>query len=315
DPAGRPVVSVRELTLRAVSAAELAAARTGFHDALFALDWIPVPADGPAPERVEVARPADVHEALEALHAWTSGSRADGATLLVVTSGAVARDGEDVTDLAGAAVWGLVRAAQSEDPGRIILADLDSDDAVTLALACAEPQVLIRDGAAHAPRLTRIPLTAPAEPESLTGVVLVTGAEDPRTALLARHLVTAHGVRDLLLTTRDAAALTGLAAELTELGGRVELAVCDLADRAALAELLDGRNLGAVVHTAGVQDDGVLSSLTPDRLARALRADADPALNLHDLTREHDLSAFVLLSSTAGVLGAPAQGAHAAATA
>ena len=44
----------------------------------------------------------------------------------MTTRGAMGLAGEDVTDLAGAAVWGLVRSAQTEHPGRIVLVDSDA---------------------------------------------------------------------------------------------------------------------------------------------------------------------------------------------
>ncbi|HZN19883.1 MAG TPA: SDR family NAD(P)-dependent oxidoreductase, partial [Micromonosporaceae bacterium] len=149
------------------------------------------------------------------------------------------------------------------------------------------------------------------------GAVLVTGGTGTLGGLLARHLVTAHGVRDLVLASRrgpDAPGAAGLAAELAGLGARARVVACDTADRAALAALLDEvPNLTGVVHAAGALDDGVVSSLTRDQLDRVLRPKVDAALHLHELTQGRDLAMFALYSSTSGVFGGPGQGNYAAA--
>ncbi|MGH3899437.1 MAG: type I polyketide synthase [Pseudonocardiaceae bacterium] len=151
------------------------------------------------------------------------------------------------------------------------------------------------------------------------GTVLITGGTGALGAALARHLVTTHGVRHLLLTSRrgpDAPGAAQLVNELEQLGAAVSVAGCDVADREALAKLLAGipadHPLRAVVHTAGTVDDGILSSLTPEQVQRVLRPKVDAAWNLHELTRAADLTAFVLFSSIAGVLGNPGQGNYAA---
>ena len=70
-----------------------------------------------------------------------------------------------------------------------------------------------------------------------------------------------------------------------------------------------------MIHAAGVLDDGVIESLSTERLDRVLAPKLDAAWHLHQLTEHLGLSAFVLFSSAAAVLGSPGQGNYAAANA
>ncbi|WP_432280756.1 type I polyketide synthase [Streptomyces luomodiensis] len=162
----------------------------------------------------------------------------------------------------------------------------------------------------------KVVLTVPA-PLDGRGTVLVTGGTGVLGALVARHLVAARGVRRLVLTSRRGMAAPGaeeLCAELSALGAEVSVVACDAADRAALAETIANvGDLSGVVHAAGVLDDAVVESLTPERLTTVLRPKVDAAWHLHELTRDMDLSAFVLFSSAAGTLGGPGQANYAAA--
>ncbi|MBL1108588.1 SDR family NAD(P)-dependent oxidoreductase [Streptomyces sp. 5-8] len=295
-------------------------------DAPHHADLAALTAAGPVPDLVVLAVPAApdtvadlpglvrqrVNATLDALRAWTADERyADRRLAVLLRTG----------DLSHAPLHGLVRAAQAENPGRFLLIDSDSGTgtgtgpALATALASGEPEIAVRDGEVRVPRLARAKSGGPIswDPD---GTVLITGGTGGLGALIARHLVTEHGVRRLLLAGRrgaDAPGATELRDRLTESGAEVTLARCDAADRAGLAALLAEHDVRAVVHAAGVVDNGVLATLDADRVDRVLRPKVDAAWNLHELTRDKDLSAFVLLSSTAGLLVGGGQANYAAA--
>ncbi|MGW7008790.1 type I polyketide synthase, partial [Streptomyces sp. NPDC054933] len=286
-----------------------------------------------APQGSESVASADAvraatYRVLGLVQAWLADERFAESRLVLVTRGAVeAVPGEGVRDLAFAAARGLFRSAQSENPGRLVLLDLDDDSAARGALTLLgldEPELAVRGGVVRAPRLVRAAMTDDefVSPFGGEGTVLVTGATGTLGGLVARHLVAEHGVRHLLLTSRRGTEAEGsgeLLAELRELGAEARLVACDAADKGALADLLGSvpveYPLVGVVHAAGVLDDGVMPSLTPERVDGVLRPKVDAALNLDELTRDAGLRAFVLFSGAAAAFGAAGQGSYAAANA
>ncbi|MFE1037046.1 SDR family NAD(P)-dependent oxidoreductase [Streptomyces sp. NPDC058807] len=227
-------------------------------------------------------------------------------------------------------------------PGRYLPFDLADAGPDRLGEILAEVAALVADG-----RIGRLPVTAyplqrasaalqhmstgrhtgklvlvqpaPLDPE---GTVLVTGGTGTLARLLARHLVTEHGVRHLLLLGRRGPTAPGaeqFEAELGQSGATVTTLACDVSDHAALAAVLDGipadHPLTGVVHTAGVLADGLAASVEADTLAEVFAPKADAAWHLHELTAQLEVNFFVQFGSGASVLAGPGQGAYAAANA
>ena len=340
DGAGEPVATVGALSRPALDLAAIGAPRRSVRG-LLGLRWRPValpePGQEPAAELLDLEPPAGEdraaagREAALAALAAIQGRLEAGATSLLAlrTRGAVAVADGEVPDPAAAAVWGLVRSAVSEHPGGFALVDTDGTEAseaamaAVLELSATESQLAIREGEAFTPRLTRSD-AADAEPPEIDpeGTALITGATGGLGPLVARHLAERHGVGHLLLVSRrgpEAKGAAELAAELEGLGCEAELAACDIADREELAALIaaipESRPLGAVVHCAGTLADATVGTIESSQLESVFAPKGDGAWNLHELTREADISAFVLFSSAAGILGGPGQGSYAAANA
>ncbi|MFI0771288.1 SDR family NAD(P)-dependent oxidoreductase, partial [Streptomyces sp. NPDC021218] len=366
DESGAPVASVGSVVSRPVSPEQFGTAATA--DRMFRVAWeeLPIRPDGTTVEPLPVVDAEDVHRlattpeaslpdalsldlgggvgsgtgdgtadvreltgrALRVVQAWLAEPSLASSRLLVVTRGAVAVREADPVDPAVAAVWGLMGSAQAENPGRILLLDIDQETIPTALLpamlAGDQRQLAVRDATCFTRHLTRVVEVPEAGPGGVGsgGTVLVTGGTGVLGAVVARHLVAVHGVRSLVLASRngpEAAGAAELEAELVKAGARVRIVACDVSDRGSVARLLDMAPkdvpLSAVVHTAGVLDDGVLTALTPERMDAVFRPKVDGAFHLHELTRDLDLSAFVLFSSAAGTLGNAGQGNYAAANA
>ncbi|MET8983466.1 type I polyketide synthase [Streptomyces sp. NPDC004539] len=288
-------------------------------DAEFVVIALETARDTDEPENVRNS----AHAALVSLRDVLTDERLSALPVIAVT------EGSTTGGPAHAAAWGLALSAQAEHADRLLLIDLADDavdaprlaDAIATAHAEGESQLAVRDGRLHVLRLA-VADPGPVSEARTDGTVLITGATGELGSLVARHLATAHGVRDLLLVSRsgaDAPGAAALAADLEQAGARPVFASCDAGDRDALAALIagipDDRPLTGVVHTAGVTDDGVLTSLTPERIDTVLRAKADAAHHLHELTRDLGLDRFVLFSSAVGTLGGAGQANYAAANA
>lgn len=234
--------------------------------------------------------------------------------------------------LACAPLWGLVRAARNEHlERRFRVVDIDPqietstlERLLVTALVNEEPELVVRKERATAVRLVR---ALPGEREEPVldpqGTVLITGGTGELGQALAQHLVSAHGARHLVLTSRRGAVAPGTAVLLSNLEAagaeRVQVLACDVADRADVERVLGSVDpahpLTSVFHLAGVLDDGLLANQDDARLQAVLAPKVLGALNLDALTRHIPLKSFVLFSSLAGILGGAGQGPYAAANA
>ncbi|MCK9931098.1 AMP-binding protein, partial [Frankia sp. Mgl5] len=283
----------------------LRAAGRSHHESLFRLDWVPLPsvslvAPPPAGSwevlRVPPDQPLDAFADL--LATATSSGR-----LVIVTRDAVAVGaGDVVTNPGHAAILAFARSEQARRPGWLVLVDSDGEEPDHLferLVASGEEQFAVRGGVPLLPRLARVEMSADmdsAMPLDPARVVLLTGADGPRGSAVARHLVLGHGVRRLLLVGERET--PELVVELTAAGAAVESVTSDMTDRSAVAAVLAtraGRDLGAVVHLPEPGSAGVES-----------------ATHLSELTAPFQLTTFVLITSTAGLLGVPGSGGQAA---
>ncbi|MGP3943346.1 beta-ketoacyl synthase N-terminal-like domain-containing protein, partial [Streptomyces sp. 6N106] len=314
----------------------LRAAVAGASSPLPAVALLPAPVDTGADATAQgYGRATATEVVLREVETWLAAAELSDAVLVVLTHSAVATTtGEDVRNPEQAALWGLVRSVQAAHPGRIAIVDLDEPDdeasvsALVATVASGEPQSAVRSGVVMLPRLERVALdlglgmgpdvgVGPGlgmdteRDTSVTfdplGTAVVTGVDTRRGAAIARHLVAGYGVRRLLLIAPpgQGGRAAELCAQLTDAGADVRLVECDLDNRTKLRRALAkaGSPLSVVVHAWEAVDEP-----SDARVAAEART-------LHELTRNADLTAFVLSSSTKGLLGAAGETTEAASAA
>ncbi|WP_062990523.1 type I polyketide synthase [Nocardia anaemiae] len=293
DDSGRPVLSIDEIVFRTFDVDSRG--RTP----LFELGWVGV--ELPSRSGSAVVRRLDgsagVGAVLDGVREFVAGE--SDSRSVVWTRNRIG------------GVWGLVRSVQAEFPGRIVLVDTDDPESTDwdAIVASGYSQVQWRNGGASVPQLVRVPVPSREMPDWGRGTVLITGGTGGVGAVLARHLVQAHGVRHLVLLSRRGGS--------ADVDGAARVVACDVTDRDAVASVLAGVEppVTAVIHAAGVLDDATVTSLTAEQFKRVWAPKVDGARILDELTRELNLSAFVLFSSMAATLGTPGQANYAAANA
>ncbi|MGI5157239.1 type I polyketide synthase [Microbispora sp. CA-102843] len=306
---------------------------TALTDAISAAEPVPdvvvLPVTAPTGKDPVQAAHAVLEHTLHTLQTYLADDHLADTRLLVLTHQAVAVTGDEPIDLPTAPVWGLIRSAQTEHPGRIHLTDHDNHphsltalpQAATTAHHHDEPHTALRTGTPHTPRLTTHTHDNGA-PHTWNpdGTVLITGGLTGIGALLAHHLATTHHIRHLHLVGRRGHHTPGadtLIHDLTTAGAHVTITAADITDPHAVENLIgsipDDHPLTAVIHAAGITHDTPLTTLTPNHLHPVLAPKIDGAHHLHHHTRHHNLAAFILFSSISGLLGGAAQANYAAA--
>ncbi|MET3805477.1 acyl transferase domain-containing protein [Nakamurella sp. UYEF19] len=263
---------------------------------------------------------------LETVQSFLGNDRFADSTLVLLTRGAVAIDpAHSPTDLPGAALLGLARSAQSENPGRLLLIDADTDlddDGIRAVVVPGESQLAVRDGGVLVPRLRPFrgagEIGGPAWDPA--GTVVITGGTGALGVQVARHLVNRHRITRLLLLSRsgpEAPGADGLITELAALGATTQVLACDVSDETSISAALrhadSDHPVRAVVHTAGVLQDSSVTAMSAEQLRAVFPAKVSAGWALHRATAGLDLEQFVLFSSSAGVMGAAGQGNYAAA--